>query len=102
MFDTSNALNPLQALGVTPKPKFPEELIRIDSVPPTEKAMVSAAGKKIPVFVSPLVVNVGNAAFPALNVRDTPDAIRLPDTLVSAIKFLPCYWLLMLFRYLCY
>jgi hypothetical protein len=31
-----------------------------------------------------------------------PLDIRLPFILVSAIESLPCYWLIMLFRYLCY
>jgi hypothetical protein len=37
----------------------PADVIRIASAPPLEKAMVSAAGKKIPVFASvPLIAGV--------------------------------------------
>jgi hypothetical protein len=34
-------------------------------LPPSAKAIVSAAGKNIPVLVSPVVVIAGNAAVPA-------------------------------------
>ena len=50
---------------MTPNPIFPDALIRIDSTPPSVKAMVSAAGKKIPVFVSPAVVIAADDAEPA-------------------------------------
>jgi hypothetical protein len=43
---------------------FPDELTRNDSVPPSVNAMVSAAGKKMPVLVSPVVVIDGAAAVP--------------------------------------
>jgi len=64
---------------VVPIPKLPLESIRIDSAPPSEKAIVSAAGKKIPVLVSPVVVMAGSAAVPAEKVA-TPVA----DNVVNA------------------
>jgi hypothetical protein len=51
-----------------PIPTFPLESNLIASAPPSEKAMVSAAGKNIPVLVSPVVVIAGNAAVPAAKV----------------------------------
>jgi hypothetical protein len=45
----------------------------MDSTPPSVKAMVSAAGKKIPVLVFPVVVMEGADTVPAENVA-TPDA----------------------------
>ena len=54
------------------------------------------------------LVNVTRLGMPRFGVTNTaelkiiPEAIRLPDTLVSAIKFVRYYWLIILFRYLCY
>jgi hypothetical protein len=62
---------------LVPIPTLPEESIRIDSTPPSEKAIVSAAGKKIPVLVSPVVVMAGAAAVPAGTVV-TPVAVNVP------------------------
>ena len=45
-------------------PTFPLESIRIDSVPPSLNAIVSAAGKKMPVLVSPVGTMAGEAAVP--------------------------------------
>ena len=50
-------------------PTFPLELILIASEPPSAKAMVSAAGKNIPVFVSPSFVMEGAAAVPSAALR---------------------------------
>jgi len=47
--------------------------------------MVSAAGKKMPVFVSPVVVMAGNAAVPAAKVV-TPVTARVV-AIVSAAVF---------------
>jgi hypothetical protein len=55
----------------------PLELNRAASTPPSVNAMVSAAGKKIPVFVSPVVVIEGAAAEPAEKVV-TPVTAMLP------------------------
>jgi hypothetical protein len=49
---------------LVPIPTLPLESILIDSTPPSEKAIVSAAGKKMPVLVSvPLMAGV--AAVPS-------------------------------------
>ena len=48
-----------------PKYKLPELSILAASAPPSVKAIVSAAGKKIPVLVSPEVVIAGVPAEPA-------------------------------------
>ena len=69
---------------------MPELLILIASAPPSANAIVSAAGKKIPVLVSPEVVIAGAAAEPAENVA-TPEALSVvtlavpPDTLVAVV-----------------
>jgi hypothetical protein len=55
----------------------PDEWMRIASTPPSAKAMVSAAGKNIPVLVSPVVVMAGAAAEPAGNVV-APLALNAP------------------------
>ncbi len=47
--------------------KLPLESNLAISVPPSLKAIVSAAGKKMPVLVSPAVVMAGSAAVPATN-----------------------------------
>ena len=61
---------------VPPIPTFPALSIRIRSVPPVVNPSVSAAGKKMPVFVSPVVVRPGSAAVPAAKV-DTPVTPRV-------------------------
>ena len=48
------------------------------SAPPSAKAMVSAAGKNMPVFVSPAVVIAGSAAVPAVTVRTPPTVTGSP------------------------
>ena len=53
---------------------LPLESIRILSVPFSEKAMVSAAGKKMPVLVSPVVVMDGVPTAPAATVTDVAEA----------------------------
>jgi hypothetical protein len=66
---------------LVPIPTFPDESIRIASAPPSAKAMVSAAGKKMPVFVSPTGDNAGAPTVPAgiANVFDiiTGDAMLI-------------------------
>ena len=64
---------------LVPIPRLPEESIRIASAPPSEKAMVSAAGKKMPVLVSPVLVIAGSSAVPAAKDA-TPEA----ETVVKA------------------
>ena len=54
-------------VGVVPMPTRPLLSMRRRSVPPVLTAAVSAAGKKIPVLVSPVVVILGAAALPAAN-----------------------------------
>jgi hypothetical protein len=49
---------------VVPIPTFPLESIRIASAPPSANATVSAAGKKMPVLVSPVGEIAGAAAVP--------------------------------------
>ena len=63
--------------------KLPEELNRASSVPPVAKAMVSAAGKKMPVFVSPDVVMDGVPTAPAATVTDV--AAAAPKTGVTKV-----------------
>jgi hypothetical protein len=48
-----------------PNPKLPELLNLPDSTPPSANAIVSAAGKKIPVLVSPTGCIEGSVAEPA-------------------------------------
>ena len=48
--DTSN----LALEAEFPIPKLPEEVMRTFSVPEVSKAIISAAGKRIAVFVSPV------------------------------------------------
>jgi hypothetical protein len=55
---------PFAVVSPPDKTTVPEELIRNASTPPSEKAIVSAAGEKIPVLVSPENVNDGAAALP--------------------------------------
>jgi len=74
----------LEVLGITPIPTLPLAVIRIASTPPSLKAMVSAAGKNMPVFVSPLVVNAGNAAVPACKVV-TPVALSVVNAPVDGV-----------------
>jgi hypothetical protein len=62
---------------VTLIPTLPLEAIRIASAPPSEKAIVSAAGKKMPVLVSPVVVMAGAETVPAGTVV-TPVAVNVP------------------------
>ena len=64
-FDVADAGD--HPLGVTPRPRLPDESRRIDSVPPSVKAMVSAAGKNMPVLVSPELVMEGADAEPSAN-----------------------------------
>ena len=54
------------------------------SAPPSVNAIVSAAGKKIPVFVSPEVVMAGAAALPAENVA-TPLALSVVNAPVFGV-----------------
>jgi hypothetical protein len=69
----------LPAADVVPTSKLPLESILAASAPPSVKAIVSAAGKNMPVFVSPVVVIAGSAAEPAENVA-TPVALSVPVT----------------------
>jgi hypothetical protein len=61
-------------------------VIRIASAPPSENAIVSAAGAKSPVFVSPVKVILGSDAVPAEN---TVGAVKvgLPDESSFGAKF---------------
>jgi len=54
------------------------------SAPPSVNAIVSAAGKKIPVLVSPEVVIAGAAALPAENVA-TPVALSVVNAPVLGV-----------------
>ena len=76
----------LVAGELVPIPTLPELSILMDSTPPSAKAMVSAAGKNIPVLVSPEVVIAGAEAEPACTVV-TPVAdsvVNAPDAGVVA------------------
>jgi len=66
-----------QALGVAPKPIFPALSNLATSAPPSAKAMVSAAGKKMPVLASvPLMA--GAAAVPSTSDKPfVPSRIKL-------------------------
>jgi hypothetical protein len=55
----------LEAIVRGSVPTRPEESILTVSTPPSAKAIVSAVGKNIPVFVSPVAVNEGAPADPA-------------------------------------
>jgi hypothetical protein len=61
---------------VVPSNKLPLESIRIASAPPSANAIVSAAGKNMPVLVSPVVVIAGVPTAPAANVA-VEDAARV-------------------------
>ena len=67
--DTNNAFP--RAL-VVPTKTLPPESIRIASAPPSAKAIVSAAGKNIPVLVSAAGAIDGAAADPADIVAKDP------------------------------
>jgi hypothetical protein len=57
-------------------PRLPEESNLADSTPPSANAIVSAAGKKMPVLVSPVVVMAADAADPAGNIP-TPETVKV-------------------------
>ena len=61
-----------------PIPTLPDASIRMLSTPPSEKAIVSAAGKKIPVFKSPTVVIEGAVTEPFAK-----DTAPLTDTIAE-------------------
>jgi hypothetical protein len=71
---------------VVPIPTFPLESILILSVPPSVNAMVSAAGAKSPVFVSPVKVILGSDAVPAENIVGAVK-VGLPDESSFGAKF---------------
>ena len=79
-----------------PIKRFPLLSILIASVPPSVKAMVSAAGENIPVFVSPVNVMLGADTVPAANV-DTPVWLTVPVTEmpdpVTATMVDPLLWM---------
>ena len=75
---------PLVVGSVCAIPTLPLESIRIASAPPSEKAMVSAAGNQIPVLVSPVVVMAGSNAVPACTVV-TPVADSVVNAPVDAV-----------------
>ena len=81
----SMALNVPQLLGVTPSPKLPELSNLAISAPPSEKAMVSAAGKKMPVLVSPAVVILGVPAAPAAKVAVDDADIVVAATVLGVV-----------------
>jgi len=67
-----------------PIPTLALELMRITSTPPSTSAIVSAAGKNIPVFVSPEVVRAGAPSVPAERVV-TPVADRVVNAPEPAV-----------------
>jgi len=73
---TSNLL----AGEAVPMPTSPADVILSDSVPPSVKAIVSAAGNQIPVLVSPVVVIDGAAAEPAAKVAmlEAVSVVKVP------------------------
>jgi hypothetical protein len=81
-------LLPVTAL-VVPTSKLPLESIRIDSAPPSVKAIVSAAGKKIPVLVSPVVVMAGSETVPAEKVVTPAKFAVVPTNNALAIPTPP-------------
>ena len=83
--------------------KFPDELIRMASAPPSAKAIVSAAGKNNPVLVSPEVVIDGKETLPAPNARVLLDTLILtfdvgvkvrPELLAVRMVTLPTFRLI--------
>ena len=61
---------------MTPRPRLPDASRRIDSTPPSVKAIVSAAGKKMPVLVSPVVVIAAIVAVPAGKIP-IPETVKV-------------------------
>jgi hypothetical protein len=61
------------------------------STPPSENAIVSAPGEKIPVLVSPVNVIEGEAAEPKANGTVVPPAVvtRVPDVVGRVNTVLP-------------
>ena len=80
--------------AITGEVKVTPDAIKFDviAVSPILSPVIAAGAIKVPVIV--LLRN----KLPVI----VPLDIRLPFILVSAIESLPCYWLIMLFRYLCY
>ena len=78
---------------VVPIPTFPELLILTLSTPPSVKAMVSAAGKKMPVLVSPSLVMDGAAADPSAKLATpvTFNDVTVPPTVDADCHVLPLY-----------
>lgn len=73
---------------VVPIPTFPLESTRTRSVPLVETAMLSAAGKNNPLFVSPVGTMAGAAAVPVplvMRVVDTRVGI-VPVVIVAAVE----------------
>jgi len=89
------------SVGLVDNTLLPEPVEVVTPVPPlaTGKVPVTPVVNGNPVAL----VNVTDVGVPKTGeLRITPEDIRLPDTFVSAIKFVRCYWLIVLFRYLCY
>jgi len=72
----------VSALLVVPMPRLPLLSNLAASTPPSVNAMVSAAGKKMPVLVSPVVVIDGAAAVPAEKVAMLETAKEVERRLV--------------------
>jgi hypothetical protein len=100
--------------AITGEVKVTPDAIRllVIAVRPILSPVIVAAATKLPVIaVSPIlspVTAAGAIKVPVIVLLRNklpvivPLDIRLPFILVSAIKSLPCYWLFILFRYLCY
>jgi hypothetical protein len=77
-------ISALKAGFVTPTPKLPALSNLATSAPPSANAIVSAAGKKIPVLVSPVVVMAWADTVPACTVV-TPVADNVENAPVDAV-----------------
>jgi hypothetical protein len=62
-------------------------VIRIASAPPSANAIVSAAGKNIPVLTSPVVVIAGRDTVPAVN--STCSLLLIVIAVASALSSIP-------------
>jgi hypothetical protein len=79
----------LPVVAVVPIKRLPLESIRIASAPPSEKAIVSAAGKKIPVLGSPDVVITGVPAAPEVPKTKLPvDSVTSPAKVIGVAIWL--------------
>jgi hypothetical protein len=100
--------------AITGEVKVTPVAIRLDVIavrPILSPVIASKATKLLVIAASPILSPVTAAGAIKLPVivlfRNklpviVPLDIKLPFILVSAIESLPCYWLIILFRYLCY